>query len=67
MNPLWAVPAIVLLLGMGAIFVVLRQAHQAAIDLHRGLVRFGEVRVALATVRDEAAVARDSFEGLRHR
>jgi cytochrome c-type biogenesis protein CcmH/NrfF len=66
-NALWVLPVVVLLVGMAAAFVAMRQTRDAAVELHAQLIRLGEVRVAVADVRAEAVRTRDAIEGLRHR
>jgi cytochrome c-type biogenesis protein CcmH/NrfF len=67
MSLLWIVPVVVLGAGAVAILAVLRQTDEAVADLRAQLVRFGDVRMAMARVRADAAKARDSLEGLRGR
>lgn len=67
MNPLWALPVAVLLAGVVVIFHVLRDARDAASELHSQLLQLGQVQVAVARVRTEAAGTRDRVEALRSR
>lgn len=67
MNALWVLPVVVLLVGVAAVLASLRQANDAAVELHAQLLRLGEVRVAIAEVRADSVRTRDALEGLRHR
>lgn len=58
MSPLWIVPAVVVVLGMGVLTVYVRALGTASEDLRRHLAQFGEFRLAVDELRAETAVAR---------
>lgn len=63
MSPLWAIPAVVLLIGAAAVFALLRAAIDEARQLGREVARFGELRPAVVALRDDLAAARATVEG----
>jgi hypothetical protein len=63
----WTLPAAVFLLGAVAVLVAAVRAAGAARDLRREMTRFGEVRVALARVRDDGAALRRALGDLHRR
>ena len=65
MTLLWAVPHVALSIAAVIVLVQLRAMADAAADLSAQLNRLDEVRVAVATVRSEAAAARATVRGLR--
>ena len=65
MNPVWVVPVVVAVVGTATVALLLRQAAREAQQLRMGLVRFGEVRLALARVRDETVVTRAALDAVR--
>ena len=62
MSPLWAIPAIVSSLGAVGVYALARSAVDEARELAKEIGRFGELRPALVTVRDELASSRRSLE-----
>ncbi|HEX4867611.1 MAG TPA: hypothetical protein VFV32_08275 [Acidimicrobiales bacterium] len=67
MELLWAVPPVAVAVATVLLLVQLRAMGDAAAELGLQLRRLDEVRVAVSTVRAEAAAARGTAQGLRHR
>jgi len=57
-NALWLIPALVVAVGMVVTWYLSRDAAAAARELREGVVRFGEVRVALARLQEDGAELR---------
>ncbi|CAN5857348.1 hypothetical protein BH24ACT3_BH24ACT3_16970 [soil metagenome] len=66
MSVLWALPPIIILAGVVAIVLVLRQAATVAAELRLHLTQLGEVREAVVALRAETAVSRATLERVRH-
>lgn len=62
---LWAVPPVAMSIAAVMVLMQLRSMTEAATALSVQLRRLDEVRVAVATVRTEAAAARATVRGLR--
>ena len=65
MNALWLIPALIVAVGMAVTWYLSRDAAAAARELREGVVRFGEVRVALARLQEDGNELRQGLE--RHR
>ncbi len=65
MSLLWTVPALVAVAGFVVLYLGLRAVDGAADDLRAQLQRFGEVRLAVAELRSDAAAARSRLGHLR--
>jgi hypothetical protein len=65
MSLLWAVPTIAAVIGVAVMLVGLRAVDLAAADMRTQLQRLGEVRLAVAELRDEGAAARAKVRELR--
>ena len=58
MSPLWILPVVIVVIGMGVLSVYVRALGTAADDLRRHLDRFAEVRIAVDQLRADTAAAR---------
>ena len=67
MSPLWAIPAVVLLIGATAVYALARAAVEEARELGKEVARFGDVRPALVSLRSEVEAARRSVEARARR
>ena len=67
MNPVWAVPVVVLLVGGAAIVALLRGTSESARELGAEVARFGELHVALARVRAQLLETGHTVRDLRDR
>jgi hypothetical protein len=67
MSLIWAIPAMVAVIGVVVAMIGLRAVGVAAEDLEEQLHRLGEVRLAVVTLRDESAAARANLRNIRRR
>jgi hypothetical protein len=67
MSLIWAIPAVVAVIGVAVAMLGLRAVGVAAEDLELQLQRLGEVRLAVVSLRDEGAATRANLRNLRHR
>ncbi|MET0728619.1 MAG: hypothetical protein ABWZ76_10020 [Acidimicrobiales bacterium] len=67
MSLLWSIPPIAVAVAAVLILSHLRTMAEAAADLAVQLRRLDEVRLAVAEVRTESAIARDAMRALRSR
>jgi hypothetical protein len=62
---MWAVPTLAAVLGVAVSIIGLRAVDLATDDVRKQLERLGEVRLAVAELRDEGAAARAKLRDLR--
>lgn len=58
MEPLWILPAVIVVIGLGVLTQYVRGLGTAAEDLRLQFERLGELQVAVHRLRDESAAAR---------
>jgi hypothetical protein len=66
-NPLWAVPVVVLTIGGAGVIALLRTTSESARELGAEIARFGEMHAALARLRTQTQETGDSIARLRQR
>jgi hypothetical protein len=64
---IWAVPVVAAMVGFGVLIIGLRAVGVAADDLRMQLDRLGEVRLAVADLRDHSAATRAGLRRVRRR
>jgi hypothetical protein len=64
---IWAVPVVAAMAGFGLLVIGLRALGAAADDLRMQLERLGEVRLAVADLRDQSAATRAGLQRARRR
>ncbi len=67
MGMLWAIPPLVLILGVLVAASLARRAGDLGAGLRHELLRLGEIQTAVAEVRAESATARRRADQLRPR
>jgi len=67
MEMLWAIPPLILILGVLLAASLARQAGELGEGLRDELLRLGEIQTAVAEVRAESALARRRADQLRPR